>query len=123
MDKIKYLELKYTTSKGRETYGWNIVSLIDGDKRFKTCGGGYDMIGTVLADWLQANYYDKLLPLNPLEYYGIFKTYDRKGIRLDGACGLDCIQKIAKAIGVSVQTVYKPKYGTKGFIVTESASN
>ena len=86
---MKYLELRWSISKARDSYGWNIVTLIDYDKKYKTCGGGYDMTGTVFADWLQANYIDKLIDKvaphgeeGGEENYGFFKFGDK--YRLDG---------------------------------------
>jgi hypothetical protein len=39
---MKTLKFKYTTSKGRDSYGYNICSLwVDGEKVSSTCGGGY----------------------------------------------------------------------------------
>jgi hypothetical protein len=118
----KYLEIRYTTSKARDTCGWNVVTLIDGNKRYQTCGGGYDMIGTVFGDWLQANFYDKLKALNPSEYYGLFRSKQYKPeyekLWLDGGCGLSSITTIAEAIGLNVKTIYKGQV-TAGFIITQ----
>ncbi len=58
---MKNLVVKWTISKGRDTYGWNIVTLIDGKDKYKTNGGGYDMMGTVFAQWLWKNYSDKII--------------------------------------------------------------
>lgn len=48
-NQIHRLDLTWSTSKARDTYGYNITRLDDSisGKRYKTCGGGYDMIGTV----------------------------------------------------------------------------
>lgn len=122
---MKLLELKYTVSKARDSYGYNIITLIDRETKYRTCGGGYDMIGTVFAKWLWANYKDRIIELcNPyeckspgeIEYYGFF---NRGGsYYLDGACGVDCIIRIAKAIGLNVDRWYS-KNCQKLFIVKE----
>tara|TARA_Y100000310_G_scaffold270691_1_gene284679 strand:+ start:896 stop:1378 length:483 start_codon:yes stop_codon:yes gene_type:complete len=59
------IEFKWTTSKGFNTYGWNICSTyMDGKKQNQNCGGGYDMKGTALADYIQDNYQDRLLKIH-----------------------------------------------------------
>jgi len=133
---MKYLHIKRTISKARDSYGYNILTLIDGDKKYNTVGGGYDMLGTVFAKWLQENYLDtiisKLPPCvyekdenrfntcKPSDYYGFFLFKDSGKYYLDGACGLDCIVKIARAIGLTVQTDYDRKKNiTMGFIINE----
>ena len=56
----KILKLKWSISKARETEGYNICTLLDGNKRYSCNGGGYDMQGTALALWLEANFQDRL---------------------------------------------------------------
>ena len=63
----KVLKFKWTVSRGRETYGYNIVSLyVDGQKVSSCNGGGYDMQGTALGKWVMDNFQDKTrkLPSN-----------------------------------------------------------
>jgi len=56
---------KWTTSRGINTAGWNICTLYaDGEKVASTCGGNYDMKGTVLGDFLQNTHHDRLLKLH-----------------------------------------------------------
>lgn len=60
----KQLHFKWTVSRGRDTYGYNICTLlVDGEKVGKTCGGGYDMQGTVLGQWLTNEYQEQLVKL------------------------------------------------------------
>ncbi len=122
---MKILELKYTVSKAQDSYGYNVITLIDRETKYRTCGGGYDMIGTVFAKWLWANYKDEIIrccapyeckDADGIEYYGYF---NRNGHQyLDGACGIDCIIRIAKSIGLSVERYYN-KHTQKLFIVKE----
>lgn len=57
----KQLHFKWTVSRGQDTYGYNICTLlVDGEKKGACNGGGYDMEGTCLALWLQSDYQDKL---------------------------------------------------------------
>ncbi len=58
------LEFKWTISRGRDTYGYNICSLwLDGNKVSSCNGGGYDMEGTALADWIESAFQDELILL------------------------------------------------------------
>lgn len=64
-------EFRWTISKGRDTYGYNICSLwIDGKKLSSCDGGGYDMEGTCLGHWLASVAKDALLTVNR-EFYGL----------------------------------------------------
>lgn len=48
-----HLEFRWTTSRGRDTYGYNICALyVDGVKVSSCNGGGYDMEGTALGNWI-----------------------------------------------------------------------
>lgn len=51
------LRFKWSISRGRDTAGYNVLTLREnGAKVASTCGGGYDMTGTVVADWLSTTY-------------------------------------------------------------------
>ena len=72
---MKTLKFKYTTSRGRDSYGYNICSLwVDGEKQSSTCGGGYDMKGTALGNWIARKFQNELLEFKE-EFYGL-KFYD-----------------------------------------------
>lgn len=135
MNKPKYnhLSLSWSTSRGKDTYGYNICRLDDRNsgERFKCCGGGYDMVGTVFADWLMANYPIELCGLNVFanhfvskseghvsnpngKYYGTRYYVDENRMYIDGACGLDSVLEIAKAIGLDVQREYITKGRRRG---------
>ena len=65
------LKYGYGTSKGRDSYGYNIVRLkVDDIIASRTCGGGYDMRGTVLGDWIASEFKEELLKLDK-KYYGL----------------------------------------------------
>lgn len=129
-----FLALSWSISKGAETYGYNICRLDDNNsgKRYRTIGGGYDMVGTVVADWLQDAHQEALVGLaGTLEskpyagttkafpkFYGMFQHEDGH-VSLDGGCGLECIRKIAGAIGVSwTQAMNRRGRKVIGFAVT-----
>lgn len=58
------LHFRWSISRGYNTYGYNICTLlVDGDKVASCDGGGYDMQGTVLAGWIQEAFQDRLQEL------------------------------------------------------------
>lgn len=134
MKKIKRLALSWSVSRGRDTYGYNICRLDDTStgERFKCMGGGYDMLGTVFGEWLAANYQPELLALKDRANYtrtkaGEFSPANREDslygmayleaddrISLDGACGLECMIRIAEAIGLEVERDYIVKGRRRG---------
>jgi hypothetical protein len=123
----KYLPIKWTVSRGRNTYGYNICTLWDGKQAYRCSGGGYDMKGTVLGLWLKANFSDRLQRLVDLEdcskLYGIGSGADGK-VYLDGACGLEAVIDIAKVIGVGITRAYNAKKEVlEGLFVNESGLN
>jgi hypothetical protein len=133
-NQINHLILSWSTSKGRDTYGYNICRLDDRNKgqRFRTIGGGYDMIGTVFGQWLEANYQKELIEISQrahtvynqqLEWvtsdrsdrlYGMTYRVIGGRITLDGACGLECMIRIAEAIGLDVERDYITKGRRRG---------
>ena len=135
---------KWTTSRARETEGWNICTLYaDGQRVGKTTGGGYDMKGTAFGQFIEKHYQDRLLKLHRRsssrwsihpthnkrlknfkqsrkarewkpgkwwrgELYGLHAYYQKgqtkpKYISLDGGCGFQSMEKIAKNIGLTLK--------------------
>jgi hypothetical protein len=123
------LETKWTVSRGRETYGYNVCTLYaDGKKAARCNGGGYDMTGTVIGEWIEKNYQDRLKTLTPAHIYtqdvsGSYRRADGQeetqrspenyGLTfeldsadnfvkasLDGACGQSCMLRLAERIGL-----------------------
>lgn len=87
----KTLEFRWSTSKGRDSYGYNICALfVDGVKVAACNGGGYDMKGTSLGNWLQIAYEKRLYKLIKKEFYGLsfhnplFNVMDEKLEKSDG---------------------------------------
>jgi len=125
-----YLSVTWGISKARESYGYNRVQVQDTEtgKRFSACGGGYDMLGSAFGEWLQKTHQELLLAYSDLAH-DICEQYDhgkpwarqtnrqglygmtlntRQGLQdisLDGGCGLDCMLKIAKHIGLELMPV------------------
>ena len=60
-----YLKISWSISRGRDTEGYNICRLDDlaTDRRYKCMGGGYDMTGSNLGQWLQAMYQERLVAI------------------------------------------------------------
>lgn len=113
---INKLMLSWAVSKGSNTLGYNICRLDDRNngRRFRTIGGGYDMVGTVFGNWLEHNYQPELLKIKDSAFYGMTYRADKNQITLDGACGIDSMLRIADAIGLDVQRDYIAKGRRRG---------
>jgi hypothetical protein len=139
----EYLTIKWTISRARDTYGWNICTLTDTRGRKARCGGGgYDMTGTVLGEWLHAWHQAELMQVRERAHqvyvigdrlhdtggdlYGL--TWHRPSaesegwVRIDGAVGIESVRKIARAAGIEVRPNYKQggrnRGETLGFMVS-----
>ncbi len=120
------LKFKWTVSRGRDTYGYNICSLwIDRQKVLSCNGGGYDMQGTTLGNWMEEEFQGQLRKLpanygsgdNLKGFYGLSfynpitkqrqhrfsKNVDRAG--LSGACGFSSMERILNAIGYKLEYI------------------
>ena len=146
MSDTRYLELSWSTSRGRDTYGYNICKLSTGyrGKTYRTCGGGYDMTGTVLGDFIEAEYQDRLQAIGgragsmygkdkpytsvdrsdpdaALALYGMTVNLDTGHVSIDGACGTSSVQRIGEAIGLSFAATLSARKGhVTGYVVTDS---
>lgn len=123
--------LKWSTSRGRYTYGYRVCSLYlnryAGGFSYRegsVNGGGYDMAGAVLGEWMTkffeedlkklSAYYDSNTPWSwKGTFYGLhFYDEKRKKYRktwrpgykvwLDGACGFNCMERILYALGITL---------------------
>lgn len=137
MNNTKHLTVKWSVSRGRDTYGYNICKVIDNSsegKVYKCMGGGYDMLGTSLAQWVQDVYQPELM-LNKRKAYTIFNKQagmwvasdhnkyfygmsydsDKDCVALDGACGINSIERIIKEVlGLTLERIYN--YDRKGHV-------
>jgi hypothetical protein len=123
--KTNYLNLSWSTSKGRGTYGYNIARLDDRatGQRFKCMGGGYDITGTVVGEWLATTYQPRLRAAGAAvtDLYGS-RVKEGGEVSLYGACGLECMIKVAAAIGISLSRTSNKRGHTSGFMVTDYGS-
>lgn len=73
------IRIKWGVSRGRDTLGYTTCSLYDDGKRVAACnGGGYDMTGTVLGDWIAKRFPEKLRKLKLSQYGLTFHNPKRK---------------------------------------------
>ena len=117
-----HLALSWSISRGRNTYGYNICRLdsYDSGKRYRCMGGGYDMTGTVVAEWLVAEHQDKLQAIHASNFYGA-RIQSNGGVYVDGACGIECVIRIAEACGIELQRLANRRGHTVGFIASWEA--
>ena len=133
-NQINKLALSWSTSKGRDTYGYPICRLDDRNngQRFRTIGGGYDMIGTVFGEWLETRYQKELMQIKDQSdrfyndrhylndnsekntFYGMTYNEVRGYVHLDGACGIESMIRIAEAIGLEIERDYIAKGRRRG---------
>ena len=67
-----HLEYRWTVSRGRDTYGYNICSLYANGSKVASCnGGGYDMQGVCLGNYIARNYAPRLLQKIKKPFYGL----------------------------------------------------
>ena len=100
---------------------------------FKAGGHGYDKRGTALGSLINHHFSQDLKRLNAAEFYGLthYNPNGRKGQQhikratdktksyVDGGCGFDCMRRILKKIGYSMQFVQE---GNDSITYTISAS-
>jgi hypothetical protein len=134
-----YLTVTWSVSRGRETYGYNICRLDDYDtgQRYRALGGGYDIVGTVFADWLTECYQPRLVEISERAssvwcngsrqhrdsadaLYGMTFNETSKRVLLDGACGLGSVFRVAEAIGLTVQATASRRGRTTGFAINDT---
>lgn len=137
---MRLLQFKYGTSRGRDTYGYNLVTLyVDGAKVARECGGGYDMQGAALGQWVQSAFQAELLAMSDRahaeyprvngEYIGKNRHYSREErpaliygmalvtdngkpskVNIDGACGWSSVRAILDALGFDMFRVTQDVY-------------
>jgi hypothetical protein len=137
--KLNYLKLSWSVSRGRDTYGYNICRLDSrSGHRYRCSGGGYDMVGKVFGDWLQSEHQTELRELvadlpkvpygstswlqiaedvNP-SFYGLTIRPDDGLVILDGACGIESMRRIARALGLSVSSDCNKKGNAVGYFIS-----
>jgi hypothetical protein len=128
--KIERITIKRGISRGRDTYGYNIVTAVSNVKSYRCMGGGYDMLGTVMGDWFAAEHQAELVTLadglKPKKYGAASKSYpdyyglyaDSKGsLYIDGACGLECVNAIIRACGYKIETCFSKRGWTEAFLI------
>jgi len=120
-----YTELILTIGRcrGRDTYGWTLVTLTDPStgKRYRARGGGYDMIGSALGDFIEDRYQNRLRTLAKPSasktgkhiyhseglLYGMLRDNDTGAVMLDGGCGISAMKSIAAQIGLSCEGTFR----------------
>lgn len=119
------LTIKYGVSRGQDTYGYGLVTLYaNGQKVARCSGGGYDMTGTVIGQWLEKTYMDRLEAIRDQAYNGetgLYGFFERNGrLMLDGACGKSAMERVAEAIGISIKWMETPLKDASIYLVTDN---
>jgi len=123
MNTYKTLEFRFSESRGRGTWGYNICSLLVDGRKVSSCkGGGYDMQGESLGDWVAREYADRLMRLKNSCFYGLtfhgnsasskFPTRLHRRPLIHGACGLESVRRIMQAIKLEMEYITKSSNAT-----------
>lgn len=129
-----YLLLSTGTSRAKDSCGQRVVRLkqCGNSRSYSAAGGGYDLVGSALAQWLQAELQGCLraLPDSVIHYLhtdengsytkkgyaAIYGTSRRGGITsIEGACGLESVFKVFEAIGINIEKIPDGKGSPLGF--------
>ena len=115
--------IKYSTSRAAESYGYNRVTVTDlsTGKKYITVGGGYDMTGKAVGNWIADIMQSEIAQLVPyqvydkatgfthndraISLYGLEHNKDKNVFTIDGACGMSAVEQIVKATGNKLRTV------------------
>ena len=128
-----YLSVAWTISRALDTYGYDVCTLTDQrtGKKYRAAGGGYDILGTVLGEYLEDVHQDALSALavklgtDPdrgaannyvAGNYGLFVRANGS-VYTDGACGQSSMERIAAAIGLTVKETLDKKCHTSGWFI------
>lgn len=108
---VKEFAVRWTVSRGQDTYGYNICTIVGEGIKGRCMGGGYDMLGTSLAQVTMAlfpEWFDGTREVSDdtiRDYYGLRRTSN--GLHLNGACGVECVERVLRdLIGVRVEWEY-----------------
>lgn len=103
-------------SRGRNTFGFNIVGIVDENTgaRIRAIGGGYDMLGAVVGEWLNKNYKNRIQTVDSNEFPAV-----NNGV-VGGACGRSTVYRIANAIGLKITENWNKKGNIVSITVTDT---
>lgn len=66
------LQYRWSVSRARDSYGYNVCTLwVNGEKVTRCNGGGYDMQGTCLGNWIAREFAERLCRTIQKEMYGL----------------------------------------------------
>jgi hypothetical protein len=72
-DQTVVAEERWTISRARDTYGWNVCKLYVNGQVVAGCnGGGYDMVGTVFGTYLERAFSARLVERIKEHHYGLY---------------------------------------------------
>ena len=120
------LAVKWTVSKAQDTYGYNICTVQNADtsEKFKSLGGGYDLLGSSIGKFIESTFQSELLAIKDKAYYVFDGKFERtskddalygftlnvkdgvESVSLDGACGISSMESILNAMGYTLERVY-----------------
>ena len=99
------LEERWSISKGRETFGYNINSLWFAGIKVASCnGGGYDMTSSSLSNFINLYFQDRLNSITNENFeYGLYENNITGNNYISYGIGVNAINKIIQHCGMSVR--------------------
>ena len=98
---------KWGVSSGYATKGWTVCNCYIGAYRVgSTKGGGYDMKGETLDQFINAAFNDELQALDHETYTGLCKSSYTGNKYADGGTGYDPMIRLLEALGFVVEYYY-----------------
>lgn len=94
------ITIRWGTSRGQDTYGYTTCSLRNsrGNKIAACNGGGYDMRGTVLGDWLARTFPNELCALKADKMPSHSHWESARSRVCDGQCKIEADKALMAAI-------------------------
>jgi len=111
------ITIRWTTSRGRDSYGYTVASLRDQRGRLmaRCNGGGYDMRGTVLGHFIAGVFHKELLRLRPQDMpANSHWQHDHTRI-CDGDCKKKCDSQYMEAVMNDTATPLLPRLDSNCF--------
>jgi hypothetical protein len=101
------ITIRWGTSRGQDTYGYTTCSLRNQrGKRVAACnGGGYDMRGTVLGNWIARTFANELCALTPAQMDPQSHWQPKHARQCDGKCAEDYRAAFTNAVAGEINTV------------------
>ena len=115
------LKIRYGTSRAYGYEGQNTMSLKDVYRNKRVAyvvGGGYDMHGAILGEWIQSEFQEELKTLDASKHNGMYPPNEKGKVYINGCSGERCMHGILKDLGYDIWDVGYRK-GSRLYFITK----